>query len=485
MKPFSIRHKLALAVATFFILFILGFLLMNELFLEKYYIHKIEGEMNNYANMIINSNDLSDDIPLSENIDALRLFRELSSTTSYRFEVVDKNIHVLMSSVPEFTENDRFEFPQNLAAYLQKQMAMIDETGSDYVVFQNPSGDQDVVMLATVLSGDQYLILTEQLEAIQTNVAIANQFFLIIGLALTSVWVVVTYLLSKTITDPIVHISSQAKDIAAFDFTSRYNGQMHDEIGQLGGYMNSISKELEGRIAELSRMNLQLKDDMTLQRRFLASISHEFKSPVGIINGYAESIKLNYYKSETEKNRFVDHILDSADQLSALVEDMIMLSMLDKREFKLSRKPTNLSELLDKACQKMEEQYKNSPVSLELEIQAGIHYACDQIRMIQVFDNLLVNGFRYTSEPWHFKVALFQYEDKIHLRFTNNCPPIDDQNLAQIFTPFFRFEKSHNKKTGGHGLGLSVVKALIEAHDGTIEATYAQKEFCLEIVFKA
>jgi len=130
----------------------------------------------------------------------------------------------------------------------------------------------------------------------------------------------------------------------------------------------------------------------------------------------------------------------------------------------------------------MEEKYSDSSLCLEMEIQDHIMYNGDQMRMTQIFNNLLENGYRYTTDPWYFGLSMVQNHEGIHLRFTNSCHTIDPKDLDQIFTPFYRFEKSHNKKTGGHGLGLSIVKALVNAHGGTITASYADHQFSMDLL---
>ncbi|MBK5242368.1 HAMP domain-containing sensor histidine kinase [Clostridium sp.] len=476
-KIFSIRYKLVIVASIFFTLFIIGFLIINNIFLERFFLWRLENDMKGYAEIVSESYD--DFWGNLEKREAITF--EKSRFSGYKIEIADNNGNVIHSSVPEFPEMDSYKLQSDYLEHFLREITGMKMGDYNYEVLEQTNHKASQIILILKREDMNYLVVSEQITNIKGNMEIAKEFFLIAGTILTIIGLFITYVLSKTITNPIIKISKQAKEIVGFDFSSRYTGQITDEIGNLGIHMNQISEELKNRIEELGYINEKLIDDMSLQQRFLASISHEFMSPVGIIKGYAESIKLNYYANETEKNEYVDYILEESDCLAALAEDMIMLSRLNRRTFVLNKEEVNLSKVLNGVCLKKRDQYKESSVHMVLEIQENINFLCDKTRMSQIFNNLLDNGYRYTSHPWNLVIKMYQDMKGIHLTVVNSCNPLNEQDIEQVFMPFYRFEESHSKLTGGHGLGLSITKALVEAQGGMINASYNNGEFHLEI----
>jgi signal transduction histidine kinase len=397
--------------------------------------------------------------------------RDRAGASGYKFTIVNRNAEIILSSVPEYQLGTTLRFPMHTENYILDLMDKLDVGDYKYAVLKHPQNEQSQIVIA-MKQEESMIVISTQLDEVVGNAQIANKFFVIVSLSLLLVILLATYVLSKKLVKPILVLNKQVEEIANFNFDSKYERLSDDELGQLGKNINHISVELEKHITDLKTSNQFLKDDMVMQRRFLASIAHEFKSPIGIIKGYAESIKLNYYATDLEKNEFTDYIVEESDRLSRLVEDMIMLAQLDNRQFTLELSEVNLSELIQSSIRKKHQTFESKGFALKLEVMDNIILQLDERRVEQVLENLVSNALRYSSKEAVIEISLQKIEDQVVLKARNQCDCIKSSDLEQLIKPFYRIEESRSRNTGGHGLGLSIVNGLVEAHGGSLDIDY-------------
>lgn len=472
-REVSITKKLVLSVATLVLAFMMLLLILNSVFLEEFYVFNLKDTFISEAEMI-------QDIYVNDEREVENLIKELNNTTGFKYNVVDADGKIYLSSVPEFDKSLLLSLPIHQSDYIRDN-AKILENSYKYTIIEHPERKQDQVMLVVKLSENRYLVITEQLQEIRTNAAVANKFFVYSGMVILLLILPVTYLFSKRLVRPVLELNELTSHIADLKFDTYYKGPVEDEIGRLGKNLNRISRKLDAAIQDLEGKNEQLKNDINMQRYFLASVSHEFKTPVGIIKGYAESIKLNYYKTSEEKDEFTEYIIEESERLNDLVEDMIMLAKIDTRDFKLELRDMNLSDLVRNIYGKHSDSFSDINVSCEVNIERDIYTCVDEKRLKQVLENILTNARRYMDKNGSFSLELKQANDDVKLIIKNTCSDFSASDCDEIFRPFYRAEHSRSRITGGHGLGLSIVKAIIEAHDGSVYADYFGNTFELTI----
>lgn len=461
----SIRYKLMFAVGIMFVIFMIVFTCIHYLLLEPYYVSKMKDEMYTFAKEI-------------QTEASAEHLKTLNNETGFKFVIFKTNGDVVISSVPEFNLDMTLSISADTLKYFQGFQEQLYQDSYQFDVLKSPDKSQSQVVMTCRLDSDRYLMISKQLNELNKQIDIANQFFIIVGLSLLIVALIVTYLITKRFVKPVIDISNQAKSIAGLSFDYRYEGPVNDEIGRLGSYMNQISKELKKRIDDLQAANSQLCEDMTLQRKFLASVSHDFKSPVGIIKGFAESLKLNYYKNDAEHQEFAEYIIEEADYLSQLVEDILMLAKMNQTDFTLNKSLANISELLTKSVQVKE---GREDVNIKLSIEGDIKGNVDGFRIQQVFYNLIDNAFRYTNSCGEIQMILKQTEDIIKLEVKNSTDAISQDLIPLLTRPFYRLDESRSRQTGGHGLGLSIVEAIIVAHEGHMQLSWQSGYFLVAI----
>ncbi len=196
---------------------------------------------------------------------------------------------------------------------------------------------------------------------------------------------------------PILEITKITKKISKLDFSEKYISKSKDEIGLLGENINIITDALDRTINDLKSTNIKLNNEMDLQKRFLASVSHEFKTPVGLIRGYAETIKFSMLKTEKEKTEVTDIIINEADNLSLLVKDIMLLMHMNSASFVIEVKQVNINELIDNTIKRFAISLKEKEVNLILNYSEHLDVECDQMRISQALMNYISNAIRYVD----------------------------------------------------------------------------------------
>ncbi|WP_232294201.1 sensor histidine kinase [Syntrophaceticus schinkii] len=206
------------------------------------------------------------------------------------------------------------------------------------------------LVLASRLENNEVLVLSTPLAAIGESTAIANKFFLFTGLITIVIGGVAVFLFARSFTKPILQLNDIAQRMSKLDFSKKYAVQSDDEVGQLGKSINSLSDQLDKAIFSLTEANKKLKADIEQERRidkmrkeFINNVSHELKTPIALIQGYAEGLKLNINEDEENKNYYCDVIMDEASKMNRLVKELLDLSQIESGSFKLDKTAFNLS----------------------------------------------------------------------------------------------------------------------------------------------
>lgn len=470
MKNMSIRTKLVIVMFSIILGFIALLLVMNRLFLEDYYIIALKDDFEKEAALIVESS-------FSDNEEILVYLRNQNNVNGYKYIITDFTGRVIISSVPEFRLDAKQTLPKAQIKYMTEQLDEIKKHEMKYIVMRHSDEKNDQLMIFTWLSEDRVLIISDQLNDVRNNAVIANQFFIIIGGVVCLLVLIMTYFLSMKIVKPIVHLNKQTNRIANLDFEVSINSNSEDEIGQLSNNIKKLAASLDEKIKALNSANSLLKDDMVTQRQFLASIAHEFKSPIGIIKGYTESIQLKYYDNEEDKQTYLNYILEESDRLSALVEDVVMLAQLDKRDFRLHLSEVNITKVIEKSISKYRPLYEEKHISITNDNEP-LTLKGDLIRIEQIVDNLLSNAHHYTPQNGVLEIVI---KDNV-IHFKNTCDFIEEEKLSMLIRPFYRLEDSRSRETGGHGLGLTIVEGLITAHGWHMEVS--SKDNMFEVTIK-
>ena len=456
----SIRARFTVVAMALLVLFVGLMLASNSLLLEPYYVLRTRASFLSAYRQALSDGASSPEL-LAETL------RSLGADTGYKLMVTDREGWLLASSVPEYQQGARLSLPKDQGEYFLEHRREFDEGRISYGALDKGARGQSVVQLVGRLDERSYIVITQPLEQLRASARVANSFSLIIGALMMAVGSFAVLLLSRRVTRPILEITGIASAIAHLDFSRRYRGRGRDELGLLGESINTISERLSGTISELRSANDQLRIEMQLHKRFLASVSHEFKTPVGLIRGYAESLALGMLDSPKDREDVAGIIVRESDRLAALVNDIMYVMRMDSRALPLEIAELDVGALLREAAERFAAEAGKRRAALQVDSREGLRVRADEKRIKQVLGNLLSNAVRHVSEDGVIRLTGTEDGTTIRLEVFNSGPQIPEAHLGRLFEPFYRVEEDRSRDRGGSGLGLSIVRAIVSAHGGS------------------
>ena len=257
----------------------------------------------------------------------------------------------------------------------------------------------------------------------------------------------------KKISDPIIQISNAAKEVAKGDFSMKVDYKSNDEIGVLARNFNLMT-------TELGNMEYLRKD-------FISSVSHEFKTPMASIQGFAEMLQ-DKDLSEENFQAYTNIIIEETKRLSHLSSNMLRLSKLDHQFIPECTKPFSLDEQIRRVIVLLEEKWSRKNLELDIDLEE-IVYTGDEALIQQIWLNLIENAIKFSAESGTIFIKAKKISDKVVTEIKDQGIGISKTDQGRIFEKFFQADKSHSKE--GSGLGLAIVQKIVEIYDGEIVFT--------------
>lgn len=322
-----------------------------------------------------------------------------------------------------------------------------------------------------LLPTGQFIILRISMDSIKSTVGIVNEFYIYEGIAILIGSLFFVYIFSLHITRPIIALNSIIRRMVNMDFSYRANIKRGDELEELGDNINFLSSELEKNIGQLKLSNMKLKDEVEkrrkideLRKEFIASVTHEIKTPVTVINTHAEMLLYDLIENQEEGKEYLKTIMSEGDNISTLLNELIKLIKLEEKIVDIEIEKLELFDLLREESSKYKIDLAKKNVSLILNLEEDLVALGDEFKIRQVVNNLLSNGVSYVEDGGELRVNLETVEDKARIEIINTGSSIPEDKVENIWKAFYRVEKSRNKKYGGTGLGLTIVNGILERH---------------------
>ncbi len=266
---------------------------------------------------------------------------------------------------------------------------------------------------------------------------------------------IIGIILARALIHPLHQLTQAARNIAMGQLEQQVDVRSRDEIGELADAFNRMSHEV-------ARVNQQ-------RRQMTADIAHDLRTPLTVIAGYMESMRDEVLKPTHERLAL---IYTEIERLQNLVDDLKFLSQMDAGELPMHMTPTSPRSLLEHAAAPFQHRAGQQKVMLIIQAHSDLpSLDFDEGRMMQVLGNLLVNALRYTPSGGKIVLSAEKQGDKLVMAVTDTGTGISPENLPFIFDRFQRADKSRHTDSGESGLGLAIVRALVEAHGGTVGAS--------------
>lgn len=438
----KIRWKIFFLLSSLIAMILFGILVLNSLYLEKFYIGRQREKLLNLGRVMMN--------PLYE-IDIQNI--EMNSNVSVSLKKVDKLYELEKTSMMsrEQIENIKEQLDSGVMAF--RKEILFDYRGKTLMLFV-PYSEEGM-----------YIEILSPLNFLEEGIDISTGYYLqVIGIAFI-IGCLIAYIFSNKMSTPLYEIIDIAERISKFDFSKRFNNtKKKDEIGELGNMINKMAIILESNINEIKEKNAILEKDIEREKRlddfrkeFIASVSHELKTPIAIVQGYAQGLLENVMNKE-DIQFYCETIIEESYAMNELVQELLLVSQMESKYF------TIVLEQVDyyMAIKEFIKRYSREDKKILYTGPKSILVYCEERYIDRVMDNFIVNAVKYSTPSSDIKINVEEKEDVYVLAVSNETDLLNENDLEDIWTPFFRKDKARNRE--GHGLGLSIVKGILDNH---------------------
>ena len=387
--------------------------------------------------------------------------------------VVNSDGSNVMSSTQNPKKNQEL-YGQLLGYILNKNQGKLMKSGTDYSVYRATdvlSGEEYVEMWGK-LGDDKLFLLRSPIESIRESVALSNEFLAYTTIVVLAVGCVVVWYFTKKITDPILELSQLSKRMANLEFDAKYTSGGENEIGILGANFNAMSEKLEQTVSELKTANYELQKDIekkekveVMRTEFIGNISHELKTPIALIQGYAEGLKEGVSEDPQSREYYCDVILDEANKMNQMVKNLLALNELEFGEDRVCFERFNIVELVQGVVQSNQILIQQKNVNIKVVSDEVVYVWGDEYKVELVIRNYLSNALNHVKNENCIEVRIDTDCDREKVRITvfNTGNQIPEEDLEHIWSKFYKVDKARTREYGGNGIGLSIVKAIMKS----------------------
>lgn len=458
---YSIKKQLLLCFGGLLCLWVVTLLILNGRFLESYYIKDKE------KTFLELHKTLEEEQKKEGRLERIpSLFLRMAEESNTSFLLIDLNSQAVYTNV-----SDKEVLQNQLMGYLLDQTqetGRLLSKGKNYVMHQSkdPWKKTDYIEMWGKLGEEQQFLFRSPLESIKESVAISNRFLLWSGVALLGGSLVLIWYFSKRLTEPIEELVVLSKRMSNLDFHAVYQGKEMGEVGELGESFNRMSARLKETIGQLKSANYRLQKDIeekeALEERrneFIGSVSHELKTPLALIQGYAEGLKEGIYDCEEGKDFYCTVILEETEKMNQLVKNLLRLHQLELGEEEISFFRFDIVEMILGVVQGMEILAQQEEIRIQVENTTPVFVWGAEYQVEQVLRNYLSNAIHHAQGEKLVRIRVEDLGEKVRIWVRNTGNQIPEKDVSYIWDKFYKIDKARTREYGGNGIGLSIVRA--------------------------
>ena len=314
-------------------------------------------------------------------------------------------------------------------------------------------------------------IMSMPLASIRDSVDLSNRFMTYVGLTILAVGSILMYITTRKVTSPILQLSALSEKMSNLDFDAKYDGHAEDELGVLGRSMNTLSDKLRETIGELKTANNELQADIEkkiqvdeMRKDFIANVSHELKTPIALIQGYAEGLTEGMADEAESRNYYCEVIMDEANKMNKMVKQLLNLTALEFGNDLPNMERFDLVDLIRQLAASADILLQQKEVRLELLMPETCFVWADEFKIEEVITNYLNNAMNHLDDRKVIRITVTNTGDDVRVAVFNTGSAIPEEDLPNLWTKFYKVDKARTREYGGSGIGLSIVKAIVDAH---------------------
>lgn len=367
----------------------------------------------------------------------------------------------------ELPSQNSFEFPVLVTggmAIASNDPAAYRATHSYFFTFAD---SDEVYTLMVAGSAEEVNLLKDTLGGI----------FVVLLFVIFLIAVLASGVYSHYVTKPVLRISSVSKQMSELNFSWKCNEGRTDELGTLAHSLNEMSQKLSTSMEDLKSANEKLQADIEREREleqaqldFFSAVSHELKTPITIIKGQTEGMILNV-GDYRDRNKYLERCLEITNTMESMVQEILTVSRMKSSKAGLRKETICFSDMLKREYALFEDLIVRKGIEWNENIAPDLCIVGDNALIQKAINNLVSNAISYSPENSAIYLTAFLENGAVKFLLENTGVHIPNTELSKLFDAFYRVEHSRNKKTGGSGLGLYIVKTILEQH---------QAQYCME-----
>ena len=487
-KTKSIRIRLFLILSITILTIIVALILMNNIILKSFFLYSKEQTLLDVYNQI------NEFYKNPEDSDKMKdELQKIAVNNNFDILIQKENYINVYTSNREFGLSN-IEINKILEESNKEDEVLYEKDSVNIKKVADSKTNMRYVLLSARLDNSYYLYIKLPLQFIYDSVKISNTFLYLIGGATVIISGIVTMFIAKRFTEPILELNDIAKRMAKLDFSKKYqeNGA-EDEINNLGKSINEMSRKLETTIKQLRTSNTELERDIEekskideMRRTFISDVSHELKTPIALIQGYSEGLIENVNSDEENRKFYAEVIQDEANKMDKLVKELLELMKLEYGGRKFNNTSFNIVELVNEVIRKSKVMLEENKIKVKFESEEDHYVYADEFYMEQILTNYLTNAIKNADEiekEKYIEIKIEEKENTVRISVFNTGKNISEENLTKIWRRFYKEDSSRNREAGGSGIGLSLVKAIMDNYKNEygVKNKYNGVEFYFEL----
>ena len=378
--------------------------------------------------------------------------------------------------------NDKFAMSH------EEMMPIKSEALNGGIIFQvavRRMDNAEYLLCKKQINDNLFVEIRVQKQLIANSAAIANEFITIISVVCFGISIIWVLMFARKFSKPITEMSRITHGMSELNFEKRLDIERNDEIGELAESINHLSDSLSTALEDLKATNRKLKSDIELERQldvmrrgFVANVSHELKTPISIISGYAEGLKLNI--NAEAKEAYCNTIIEESQRMNRLVLSILELSRYESGQIPINRQSFDISIMAREMGERI---LRGKNISFCSNVPENTLVFADELQIEQVLKSLLENAAAHTPRDGRIEINSEFSEGIYKIKVSNTGSQIPEELMPQIWQSFFRGDKSHKRESSRFGLGLSIVTAIMKLHGNNcgVQNTADGVEFWFEV----
>ena len=432
------RNSIRSQLAVIFIGLMAGMILLswfvNNTFLERYYIrNKQEVLLRVYQEM----QRAADGGSLTSESYDLKLQQDCAK---YNLSLLVVDVD---SRTVKISGNDSDFMRRQLLQHVFTQSgenAQIMEKTDRYTIQRvgDPQSHMEYIEIWGILPNQNFFIIRTALEGIKDSVRIANRFLAYVGIVVLLASGVLIWFVSRRITSPILRLTEISQRMTHLDFEARYEGKAHNEIALLG-------------------------ENIEMRREFLSNVSHELKTPIALIQGYAEGLQEGLCEDAESRQFYCEVIVDEASRMNEMVKKLLALNELESGRDQVVMERFDITALIRNYLQSAQILASQNGIEVNFCQEQPVYVWGDEFRTEEAFTNYFSNAVHHCSKEKRIEIRVVNREKHARISVFNTGEPIPEEALPHLWEKFYKVDKARTREYGGSGIGLSIVRAVMES----------------------